>query len=63
MIAAEVATCIKTIEDASSNRNFQLHNWLENLSLAEMVPVRDSFSYNKEIALHEKPHFPSPGLS
>ena len=33
----------------SSNRNIQLQNWLQKLSLAEMVPVRDPFSYNKEI--------------
>ena len=33
----------------SSNRNCHLQNWLQKLSLAEMVPVRDSFSYNKEI--------------
>ena len=33
----------------SSNRNYHLQNWLQKLSLAEMVPVRDPFGYNKEI--------------
>ena len=33
----------------SSNRNCHLQKWLQKLSLAEMVPLRDSFSYNKEI--------------
>ena len=30
---------------------YHLQNWLQKLSLVEMVQVRDSFSYNKEIVL------------
>ena len=33
----------------SCNRNCHLQNWPQKLLLAEMVPVRDSFSYNKEV--------------
>ena len=33
----------------SCNRNCHLQNWLQKLSLAEMVPVGNSFSCNKEI--------------
>ena len=33
----------------SSNRNYHLQNWLQKLSIAEMVPVRDHFYWNKEI--------------
>ena len=33
----------------SSNRNCHLQNWLHKFSLAEMVPVWDSLSYNREI--------------
>ena len=31
------------------NGNYHQQNWLQKLSLAEMVTVRDRFSYNKEI--------------
>ena len=30
---------------------YHLQNWLQKLSLVEMVPVRDSFSYDEEIVL------------
>ena len=33
----------------SYNRNSHLQKWLQKLSLAEMVPVWESFIYNKEI--------------
>ena len=33
----------------SSNRSCHLQNCLQKLSLAEMVPVRDPFSHNREI--------------
>ena len=41
--------CCRKCQLHSSNRNCHLHNWLQKLSLAEMVPVRDPFSNNKEI--------------
>ena len=41
--------CYRKCQLHSSNRNCHLQNWLQKLSLAEMVPVRDWFSYNKEI--------------
>ena len=41
--------CYRKCQLHSSNRNCHLHNWLQKLSLAEMVTVRDHFSYNKEI--------------
>ena len=40
--------CYGKCQPHSSNRNWQLQNWLQKLSLAEMVPVRDPFSYNKK---------------
>ena len=33
----------------SSNRHCHLQNWPQKLSLAEMVPAKDSFSCNQEI--------------
>ena len=41
--------CYRKCQLHSSNRNCHLQNWLQKLSLAEMVPVRNRFSYNKEI--------------
>ena len=41
--------CHRKCQLQSSNRNCHLQNWLQKLSLVEMVPVWDSFSYNKEI--------------
>ena len=41
--------CYRMCQLHSSNRNCHLQNWLQKLSLAEMVPVRDPFSYNKKI--------------
>ena len=41
--------CYRKCQLHSSNRNCHLQNWLQKLSLAEMVPVRGHFSYNKEI--------------
>ena len=41
--------CYRKCQLHSSNRNCHLQNWQQKLSLTEMVPVRDSFSYNKEI--------------
>ena len=51
--ATEAVTCMIGTDIKcqllSSNRNCHLQNWLQKHSLAEMVPVRDSFSYNLEI--------------
>ena len=41
--------CCRKRQLHSSNRNCHLQDWLQKLSLAEMVTVRDRFSYNKEI--------------
>ena len=41
--------CYRKCQLHSSNRNCHLQNWLQKLSLAEMVTARDRFSYNKEI--------------
>ena len=46
--------CYRKCQFHSSNRNCHLQNWLQKLSLAEMVPMRDSFSYSKEIELMSK---------
>ena len=41
--------CCRYFSLHNCNRNSHLCNWLQKLSLAEMVPVRDPFSYNKKI--------------
>ena len=41
--------CYRKCHLHTSNRNYHLQNWLQKLSFTEMVPVRDPFSYNKEI--------------
>ena len=42
--------CHRYIDQLHSySRNCNLQKWLQKLSLAEMVPVWDSFIYNKEI--------------
>ena len=41
--------CYRKCQLHSSNRNCHPQNWLQKSSLAEMVTVRDPFSYNKEI--------------
>ena len=45
----DLHNCYGKCQLHSSNRNCHLQNWLQKLSLAEMVTVRDRFSYNKEI--------------
>ena len=40
--------CYRRVWVHSSNRNCHLHNWLQKLSLTEMLTVRYCFSYNKE---------------
>ena len=49
--------CYRKCRLHSSNRNCHLQNWLQKPSLSEMVPVRDSFSYNKEIEWISKHQF------
>ena len=41
--------CYRKCQLHSSSRNCHLQNWLQKLSIAEMVTVRDCCSYNKEI--------------
>ena len=41
--------CCRKSQLHSYNRNYHLENCLQKISLAEMAPVRDTFSYNKEI--------------
>ena len=41
--------CDRKCQLHTSNWNCHLQNWLQKHSLAEMVPVRDPFSYNKKI--------------
>ena len=41
--------CYRKYQLNSFNRNHHLQNWLQKLSVAEMVTVRDRFSYSKEI--------------
>ena len=52
-IALDVVTCIIAIESVSymvpTETSTCRINYIQKLSLAEMVSVRDSFSYNKEI--------------
>ena len=49
MESQDLHNCYGKCQLHSSNRNCHLQNWLQKLSLAEMVPVRDSFGYNEEI--------------
>ena len=53
IIATDVVTCIIVIERISyivpTETATCRIDYTQNLSLADMVPVRDSFSYNKEI--------------
>ena len=52
IIATDVATCIIAIKSVSfivpTETVTCRIDYIQKLSLAEMVPVRDSFSYNKE---------------
>ena len=41
--------CYRKCQLHSSNRNRHLQNWLQKLSLAEMMTVRDQFSFFKKI--------------
>ena len=45
--------CYRKCQLHSSNRNCHLQNWLQKLSLAEIVPVRGPFSYNKKNLVNE----------
>ena len=45
--------CYRKCQLHSSNINYHLQNWLQKLSLAEMVPVRDHFGYNKGNVVNE----------
>ena len=53
MTALNVVTCIIAVESVSyivpTETSTCRIDYIQKLSLVEMVPVRDSFSYNKEI--------------
>ena len=49
----ESTTCRK-YQFHSSNRNYHLQNWLQKLSLATMVPVKNLYSYRNNIETMSK---------
>ena len=49
--------CYRKCQLPSSNRTCHLQNWLQKLSLEELITVRDSCCYNKEIKGMSKPRF------
>ena len=57
-MATDVATCIIAIESVSyivlTETATSRIGYIHKLSLAEMVPIRDSFSCNKEIVRMRK---------
>ena len=49
--------CYRKCQLPSSNRTCLLQNWLQKFSLEELITVRDSCCYNKEIKGMSKPRF------